>query len=148
MQEERWRGRNGGGGKIDRKKCRKKDGKEEMEEERWKGRNAGRELSAIFCFHAASLLLGAAAFTAMRSTSTDFQVSCAKVKEASRIDLTNAVYIGGPVAFLASIVFRILHRHLGPWRIINKQPTCAAVFPPVLETEIEHFRVKLPNAMK
>ena len=111
-------------------------------------RNTGRELSAIFCFHATSVLLGAVAFTVMQYTSTDFLASCAKVKEASRIDLTKAVYIGGPLAFLASVVFRILHSRLGPWRIINKQPSCCTVCPPLLETEIEHFKVKLPNAIK
>ena len=111
-------------------------------------RNAGRELSAIFCFHAASVVLGAVAFAFMQYTSTDFLASCAKVKEASRVDLTKAVYIGGPAAFLASVLFRILHRRLGPWRVINKLPSCGAVCPPVLETKIEHFKVKLPNAVK
>ena len=64
---------------------------EEVNEFDARRRNAGRELSAIFCFHAASVLLGAVAFTVMQLTSSDFQVSCAKVKEASRIDLTNAI---------------------------------------------------------
>ena len=108
-----------------------------------KKRNGGRELSAIIYFHAASVVLGVATLAYMHHTSVDFQTSCSKVREASSIDLREAVYIGGPVSLLASIGFRLLHHRLGPWRLINKKPTCDLLCPPNIETAHERFEIKL-----
>ena len=96
-------------------------------------KSTSKELVALFIFHAVSVILGAASFAFLHETSTEFVASEIKVKEASRIDLMLAVYIGCPAALLASIVFRAIHSKLGPWRAISKQPsTCRTFCPPVL----------------
>ena len=67
-----------------------------------------------------------------------------KVKEASRIDLMLAVYIGSPAALLASFALRAIHSKLGPWKALNKQtPTCQTFCPPALESREEQIKFTL-----
>ena len=107
-------------------------------------RSTSKELVALFILHAVSVILGAASFAFLHETSTDFVTSEIKVKEASRIDLMLAVYIGSPAALLASIVFRAIHSKLGPWRAISKQPpTCRTFCPPALESREEQIKLTL-----
>merc|ERR1712037_294991 len=72
-------------------------------------RITSKELVALFILHAVSVILGAALFAFLHETSTEFVTSEIKVKEASKIDLMLAVYIGCPVSLLASITFRAIH---------------------------------------
>ena len=105
-----------------------------------------KELVALFIFHAVSVILGAASFAFLHETSTEFVASEIKVKEASRIDLMLAVYIGCPAALLASIAFRAIHSKLGPWRAISKQPsTCRTFCPPALMSREEQIKLSLTD---
>ena len=107
-------------------------------------RSTSKELVALFILHAVNVILGAASFAFLHETSTEFVTAEIKVKNASRIDLMLAVYIGCPAALLASFVFRAIHSKLGPWRAINKQsPTCQTFCPPTLETREEQDQVHL-----
>ena len=109
-------------------------------------RSTSKELVALFILHAVSVILGAASFAFLHETSTEFVTSEIKVKEASRIDLMLAVYIGCPAALLASIVFRAIHSKLGPWRAISKQPsTCQTFCPPALESREEQIKLFLSD---
>ena len=112
-------------------------------------RNNSKELVALFVLHAVSVILGAASFAYLHETSTEFVTSRIKVKEASRIDLMLAVYIGSPVALLASFAFRAIHSKLGPWKEINKQhPTCQTFCPPALESREEQIKFTLADGEK
>ena len=107
-------------------------------------RNTSKELVALFILHAVSVILGAASFAFLHETSTEFVTYKIKVKDASSIDLMLAVYIGCPVALLASFAFRAIHSKLGPWRAINKQPpTCQTFCPPALESREEQIKFTL-----
>ena len=98
-------------------------------------RSTSKELVALFILHAVSVILGAASFAFLHETSTEFVTSKIKVKDASSINLMLAVYIGCPAALLASILFRMIHSKLGPWRAIYKQPpTCGTFCPPDLKS--------------
>ena len=109
-------------------------------------RSTSKELVALFILHAVSVILGAASFAFLHETSTEFATSEIKVKEASRIDLMLAVYIGCPAALLASIAFRAIHSKLGPWRAISKQPsTCQTFCPPALESREEQIKLFLSD---
>ena len=109
-------------------------------------RSTSKELVALFIIHAVSVILGAALFAFLHETSTEFVTSEIKVKEASRIDLMLAVYIGSPAALLASFAFRAIHSKLGPWRAINKQPpTCQTFCPPALESREEQIKFTLAD---
>ena len=109
-------------------------------------RSTSKELVALFILHAVSVILGAASFAFLHETSTEFVTSEIKVKEASRIDLMLAVYIGSPAALLASFAFRAIHSKLGPWRAINKQtPTCQTFCPPALESREEQIKFTLAD---
>ena len=100
----------------------------------------------MLILHAVSVILGATSFAFLHETSTEFVTSEIKVKEASRIDLMLAVYIGSPAALLASIVFRAIHSKLGPWRAINKQPpTCQTFCPPALKSREEQIKFTLSD---
>ena len=109
-------------------------------------KSTSKELVALFIFHAVSVILGAASFAFLHETSTEFVHYEMKVKEASRIDLMLAVYIGCPAALLASIVFRAIHSKLGPWRAIKKQPsTCRTFCPPALMSREEQIKLSLSD---
>ena len=100
----------------------------------------------MFVLHTVSVILGAASFAYLHETSTEFVTSKIKVKEASRIDLMLAVYIGSPAALLASFAFRAIHSKLGPWRAIKKQPpTCQTFCPPALESREEQIKFTLAD---
>jgi len=66
-----------------------------------------------------NVIIGVAAFAFLHETSTELVTAEMKVKDASKIDLMLAVYIGCPASLLASILFRVIHAKLGPWRAIN-----------------------------
>ena len=107
-------------------------------------RSTSKELVALFILHAVSVVLGAASFAFLHETSTEFVTSEIKVKEASRIDLMLAVYIGSPVALLASIAFRAIHSKLGPWKALSKQaPTCRTFCSPSLRSREEEIKFTL-----
>ena len=108
-------------------------------------RSTSKELVALFILHAVSVILGAASFAFLHETSTEFVTSEIKVKEASRIDLMLAVYIGCPAALLASIAFRAIHSKLGPWRAIRKPSTCQTFCPPALESREEQIKLSLSD---
>merc|ERR1712037_1061757 len=109
-------------------------------------RSTSKELVALFILHAVSVILGAASFAFLHETSTEFVTSEIKVKNASRIDLMLAVYIGSPAALLASFAFRAIHSKLGPWRALNKQPsTCQTFCPPDLESREEQIKFTLAD---
>lgn len=109
-------------------------------------RSTSKELVALLILHAVSVILGAMSFAYLHETSTEFVTSEIKVKEASRVDLMLAVYIGCPAALVASIVFRAIHSKLGPWRAINKQPPiCQTFCPPALESGEEQIKFTLSD---
>ena len=109
-------------------------------------RSTSKELVALGILHTVNVILGAASFAFLHETSTEFVSAEIKVKNASRIDLMLAVYIGCPAALLASFAFRAIHSKLGPWRAINKQPpTCQTFCPPALESREEQIKFTLAD---
>ena len=101
-------------------------------------RSRAKELCGIFIIHAVNVLVGIAAFAILHGTSTELVTTETKVKDASKIDLMLSVYIGCPVALLASVFFRVIHAKLGPWRAINPLPsTCSAICPPAFTSSEE-----------
>ena len=94
-------------------------------------RTVSNELTAIFLLHALNVVLGAIFFRHLHETSTEFVAVKIKVKEACSMNLPLAVYIGCPVALLASFFFRLLHSKFGPSRAIRQDwCSCSAICPP------------------
>ena len=58
-------------------------------------RSTSKELVALGILHTVNVILGATSFAFLHESSTVFEI---KVKNASRIDLMLAVYIGSPAA--------------------------------------------------
>ena len=113
-----------------------KDQTEESNEVIIRKRSTSKELCGIFIVHAVSVLIGIAAFAILHETSTELVTTKTKVKDASKIDLMLSVYIGCPAALLASVLFRVIHAKLAPWRAINPLPsTCSAICPPGFTSE-------------
>ena len=103
-----------------------------------------KELCGIFIIHAVSVLVGIAAFAILHETSTELVTTETKVKDASKVDLMLSVYIGCPAALLASVLFRVIHAKLGPWRAINPLPsTCSAICPPGFTSEEKLSKISL-----
>ena len=101
-------------------------------------KTVSRELTTIFVLHSLNVVLGAIFFWHLQETSKEFVAAGIKVKEACSIDLPLAVYIGCPVALLASFFFRLLQNKFGPWRAIHQEPcTCSTVCPPSLTSREE-----------
>ena len=101
-------------------------------------RTVSNELTTIFLLHSLNVVLGAIFFRHLQETSTEFVTAGIKVKDACSIDLPLAVYIGCPVALLASFFFRLLQNKFGPWRAIHQEPcTCSTVCPPSLTSREE-----------
>ena len=80
-----------------------------------------KELTTMFVLHSLNVVLGAIFFWHLQETSTEFVAAGIKVKDACSIDLPLAVYIGCPVALLASFFFRLLQNKFGPWRAIHQE---------------------------
>ena len=101
-------------------------------------RTVSKELTTLFVLHSLNVVLGAIFFWHLQETSTEFVTAGIKVKDACSIDLPLAVYIGCPVALLASFFFRLLQNKFGPWRAIHQEPcTCSTVCPPSLTSREE-----------
>ena len=101
-------------------------------------KTVSRELTTIFVLHSLNVVLGAIFFRHLHETSTEFVAAKIKVKEACSINLPLAVYIGCPVALLASFFFRLLHSKFGPSRAIHQDwCSCSAVCPPALTSREE-----------
>ena len=95
-------------------------------------RSTSKELCALFLSQTLCVIIGAASFAFLHETSTEFAASMTKVEDASGINLALAVYIGSPVALLASVSFRAIHTKLGPWQAMQAmQPSdCGTFCPP------------------
>ena len=107
-------------------------------------RSRAKELCAIFIIHAVSVLIGVLTFAILHETSTELVTTETKVKDASKVDLMLSVYIGCPAALLASVLFRVIHAKLGPWRAINPLPsTCSAICPPGFTSEEKLSKISL-----
>ena len=84
-------------------------------------KTVSRELTMLFVLHSLNVVLGAIFFWHLQETSKEFVAAGIKVKDACSINLPLAVYIGCPVALLASFLFRLLHIKFGPWRAIHQE---------------------------
>ena len=103
-----------------------------------------KELCGIFIIHAVSVLIGVVTFAILHETSTELVTTETKVKDASKVDLMLSVYIGCPAALLASVLFRVIHAKLGPWRAINPlSSTCSAICPPGFTSEEKLSKISL-----
>ena len=113
-------------------------------------RSTSKELCALFLSQTLSVIIGAASFAFLQETSTDFAASMTKVEAASGINLALAVYIGSPVALLASVSFRAIHSKLGPWQAMQAtQPSdCGTFCPPSLNSREEQVRLTLVDAVQ
>ena len=107
-------------------------------------RSRAKELCGIFIIHAVSVLIGVVTFAILHETSTELVTTETKVKDASKVDMMLSVYIGCPAALLASVLFRVIHAKLGPWRAINRLPsTCSAICPPGFTSEEKLSKISL-----
>ena len=113
-------------------------------------RSTSKELCALFLSQTLSVIIGAASFAFLHETSTDFAASMTKVEAASGINPALAVYIGSPVALLASVSFRAIHTKLGPWQAMQAtQPSdCGSFCPPSLNSREEQVRLTLVDAVQ
>jgi hypothetical protein len=106
---------------------RPRQDEEEVESETtyvMKKKKSSQEITFLYMVQAINFVLGLLVFGVLLNFAPGYEASIDSVKRASSVDLTLAMFVGGPIALMASVAFRIIYIYCEAWKEINGPRKC------------------------
>ena len=107
-------------------------------------KDASSELTLLYLMHFSNWMVCALVYLVLMQVSPNFVEAMVKIEESSCLDSTWVIFLGCPIAFILSILSRILYNKVQPWSVVSdaSERGCFLCCPPKLKSSYTKIQVE------